>query len=430
MSFSAFYTGLTGLKAHSVALNVIGNNLANVNTVGFKGSRVSFSELFAGASGGFGVNGAGMPHQVGSGVQLAAVEQMFQQGSMQPSDINTDLSINGSGFFALKSSDGLPVYTRAGNFSFNAEGYLVDPSGNRVQGYTQRDSNGSIIATGQPTDILIPTGVTAPPESTSYFLQTMNLNANATVDNPATTGADESQFFSPSVSVYDSLGGEHNLTIKFNPVDTDADNHLDQWTYTAQIDGVNVPGATGSGTITFDSNGRLATPAGNITFNLPAFANGAAAQTVEWRLYDSSNNPVVTGFQSDSAVADLSQNGYSSGRLQSLAVDDAGIISGVFTNGQTLQLAQISVASFNAPGGLLRMGNNTYAASLGSGPAALGTANSGGRGKVASRSLELSNVDITDQFTELIITERGYQSNSRIITTTDTMMQEALQLKR
>lgn len=439
MSFSAFYTGLTGLKTHSTALNVIGNNLANVNTVGYKGSRTTFSELFSGASGGFGVNGAGVPHQVGAGVSLASVQQLFAQGSMQPSEVTTDLAIQGNGFFALRTNDDQPVYSRAGNFSFNAQGFLVNPDGYRVQGYTQHDANGNINATGQVSDISIPVGMTAAPLPSSFFELALNLNASARTDDTATATTDEAAVFSTGVTMYDAMGGEHTVTVVFRPVSTDTDAAPEQWTWEARIDKAELasPSATtaaydviDTGTMTFDATGQLASPTGNITLSLPNFANGAQGQAVEWRMYNTDGDPVITSYVSGSAVNNLRQDGYGMGRLSALAVSDDGIVSGVFTNGQTLQLAQVAIASFNAPEGLFRRGGNTFMASLGSGPAALGVANSGGRGKIASRSLELSNVDITDQFTELIITERGYQSNSRIITTTDAVMQEALQLKR
>jgi flagellar hook protein FlgE len=433
MSFSAFYTGLTGLKAHASALNVIGNNLANVNTVGYKSSRTSFADMFA-ASGGFATNGAGIPQQVGNGASVASVQGIFSQGALQSSEVSTDLAIQGNGFFALKTQDGAQVYSRAGNFSFNADGNLVDPNGYKVQGYTTRNALGAIVATGSANDIRIPTGLTAPPLATSYFQAALNLNSAATPDDPLTLSTNEAQDFSTGVSMYDSLGAEHNLTLNFVP------QGGNQWTYEVRIDKTELATPTAglttnyqvlqSGTVSFDSSGKLTTPAGNVTIAVPALANGAAAQSVEWRLHDSSNNPIVTGYASSSAVNDLAQDGYAMGRLQSLAVDAQGTVQGVFTNGQTLQLAKVAVASFNAPQGLFRRGENTYQESLGSGPNAMGEANTGGRGKIASKSLELSNVDITDQFTELIITERGYQSNSRVITTTDTIMQEALQLKR
>ncbi len=443
MSFSSFYAGLTGLKSHAMALNVIGNNLANVNTVGYKGSRVSFSELFATAMGGFGLNGAGMPNQVGAGVQVAAVQQLFAQGAMQPSEVTTDLAIQGNGFFTLAMPDGQPAYTRAGNFSFNADGYLVDPNGFRVQGYTQRNADGSINASGAVTDIQIPTGMIAAPELTTYFQIDMNLDASAVSDNLATAGINEASNYTSSVAVYDSLGNPHNVSIYFEKAAATG-----QWTWEARIPKADLANPTAtttveyevvdSGTLQFDENGALSqvdgAAVGNLTLAIPptgiTYKNGAAQQSVEWRLLDATNTPVVTGYSSASAVNNLNQDGFAMGRLQALAVAADGTVSGVFSNGQTLGLAQLTIATFNAPDGLARRGENTYMQSIGSGTPALGAANSGGRGKISSRALELSNVDITDQFTDLIVTERGYQANSRVITTTDAIMQEALRLKQ
>lgn len=442
MSFSSFYAGLTGLKSHAMALNVIGNNLANVNTVGFKGSRVSFSELFATAMGGFGLNGAGMPNQIGAGVQVGAVQQLFAQGAMQPSEVTTDLAIQGNGFFTLAMPEGQPAYTRAGNFSFDADGFLVDPNGFRVQGYTQRNADGSINASGAVTDIQIPTGMVAPPELTTYFRVDMNLDASAPADDPATT-VNEAGNYTSSVALYDSLGDAHDVSIYFERAATTG-----QWTWEARIPKAELANPTttttedyevlDSGTLQFDSNGTLSqvdgAAAANVTLAVPPaginFKNGAAAQSVEWRLIDASGAPVVTGYSAASAVNNVNQDGFAMGRLQALAVATDGTVSGVFSNGQTLGLAQLAIATFNAPGGLARRGENTYMQSIGSGSPALGAATSGGRGKISARALELSNVDITDQFTDMILTERGYQANSRVITTTDTLMQEALRLKQ
>ncbi|MBP7146491.1 MAG: flagellar hook protein FlgE [Acidobacteria bacterium] len=437
MAYSAFYTGLTGLKAHSAQLNVIGNNLANVNTFGFKGSRASFAELFSSTTAG--VNGAGVPFQIGLGTQLAAVHQIFNQGALQPTDVETDMALQGSGLFALRTHDGLPVYSRAGNFSFDANGYLVDPNGHRVQGYTELDPLGHIIPSGSISDIRIPAGLQAPPNTTTLFELTMNLNAEALVDNPA-TAANEAEMYTNTVPVFDSLGAEHELTLVFTPIDNDGDGKLDDWTWEARApkSDLGIPVAPGdpeyevidSGTMQFDSNGQLTDPAANVTLSIPGWANGAAAQDVVWGLFETDATPLVTGFAMDSAISSMSQNGYGVGRIRTLTVNDAGLISGTFTNGQTIELAQLAIASFNNPAGLTKAAGNTYTASLGSGAATLGTAGTGGRGTIMARALELSNVDITDQFTDLIIAERGYQSNSRIITTTDQVMQEALSIKR
>jgi flagellar hook protein FlgE len=438
MSFNSFYTGLTGLKAHSSALNVIGANLANLNTVGYKGSRAGFGEIFAQA-GSAGVSGAGNPLQIGLGVSLTAVQQQFHQGALQPTEVVTDLALQGNGFFVLRNAqNSTAYYSRAGNFSFNNDGYLVDPNGHRLQAYTEINDSGQVMSSGNLNDVYIPMGLTAQPQATGYFRLDMNLNAEARVDDPATAAINEAEIFSTGVTVYDSLGVEHDLTIVCTPVDTDADGRLDQWDWEARLPAADVAGATtppdyhvvDTGTMTFDGSGQMTAPVGNITLSIPGWTNGAQAQDVEWQLFDNEGDPAIKSFGAPSALDNFSQDGFGTGRLQALSINDFGLISGVFTNGQTLEIAQIAVANFNNAGGLLKAGNNLFMASLGSGPAAVGEANTGGRGSISARSLELSNVDITEQFTDLIVAERGYQSNSRVITTTDQIMQEALQIKR
>lgn len=438
---TGFYTGLSGLKVHSAALGVIGNNLANVNTVGFKGGRTIFSELFAasgvgGVNGGFGSTGSGAPLQVGLGVQLSAVQQLFHQGSLQPTDVVTDMALLGGGFFMMRDGEGLPVYTRAGNFSFDNQGFLVDPSGLQVQGFLDKDGNGRIIPSGTPAAIQVPAGLVAPPQVTSYFRPELNLNAGARVANTTTGQLPETH--SSGLSIFDSRGAQHDLTIQFTPIDTGTDGVADEWSYEVRIPSADMAAPTGtngydvlaSGTMTFDGAGQLTLPTANVNITVPAFANGANGQDVEWRLFDDNAQPVVTGYASASANTGLTQDGYGLGRLRALNVDNDGLISGVFTNGQSLELAQLAVATFNNPGGLYKAGQNGYSASIGSGPAVLGPANTGGRGSVASKALELSNVDITEEFTDLIVTERGYQSNARVITTADQVLQEAIAIKR
>ena len=439
MAQGAFYTGLSGLRAHSAAINVIGNNLANVNTIGFKSGRASFGDYFNVSQARIGGNGS--TNQVGMGVGMVGVQQLFQQGALQPTEVETDLALQGNGFFMLRDSDGASVYSRAGNFSFNAEGNLVDPSGNRVQGYIDKDSQGNVVSTGSIGDINVPVGMTAPPKTTSYFQPRFNLDSEAQVDDPATAlNEAEAYQFSVGSSIYDSRGVEHNMTIVFTPEDTDADGRMDQWSWEARVPRADLdipinPGdpetyTLDSGTMTFDGDGQLLTPGANITLNIPAWSSGASAQTVEWRLYDDQGAPTAHSYAENSAVESINQDGYGLGRLHSLSISSDGMVSGVFTNGETLELAQLAVASFNNPDGLFRRGDNTYMASVGSGQAAIGTAESGGRGAVVSGALELSNVDITEQFTSLIVAERGYQTNSRVITTADEVLQETLAIKR
>ncbi len=260
-------------------------------------------------------------------------------------------------------------------------------------------------------------------------------------DDPATT-VDEAapHEFVVSVPVHDSRGTDHSMTVVMRPVDSSGDGNVDGWSYEARIrqDQTTAPvdpahpdyHVVGTGTLTFDGNGQLTGPATNPTFTMPAWTSGAGGQDVEWRIYDANNEPVVTSYAASSALDSLNNDGYGLGRLNSVSVGSDGLVMGVFSNGEALELAQLTLASFNNPDGLIRRGDNTYLTSVGSGPATLGTAESGGRGAVIAKALELSNVDITEQFTSMIVAERGYQSNSRIITTADEMIQETLSIKR
>jgi flagellar hook protein FlgE len=436
MAFSSFFAGLSGLQAHSNMLNVIGNDLANTNTIGYKGSRLTFNDVFSQTAVGAGVNGAGNPMQVGLGVQTSGIDQLFAQGSLQTTGVVTDVAIQGAGFFVLEDQDGTLFYTRGGNFSFDKDGNLVTNGGQLVQGYTQADVDGNILSSGALTSINIPAGLNAPPQATDSFTTVLNLNARATLDDPA-TARNEAEVFSTTLAIYDSLGGRHNITLTFTPVDTDADGSLDQWDYEVTVDGGEVSGGVpdtpfvlDSGTMQFDDTGELTSPSGDVTINTPTWSNGAAAQTIDWNLFDDAAEGTISGFDDASATYSVNQNGFGVGRLRTLIIDQDGLIAGIFTNGETLQLARFALATFNNQNGLLKNGQNNFLGTQASGEATIGAPNSGGRGIVSANALELSNVDITQEFTEMIIAQRGYQANSRIITTTDQVMQEALNLKR
>jgi flagellar hook protein FlgE len=416
MSFGSFFAALSGLQANASRLSVIGNNLANVNTIGFKTSRVTFHDFFAGSA----FNGAGNPAQVGLGTNLASIDPIFAQGSLQTTDLLTDVAIQGRGFFVLADAGGGRSYTRAGNFSFDDNGNLVSSSGHFVQGYTQRDPNGQIIASGSLTDITIPTGLIAPPQATTTFNANINLNAQAAAE------------FSTTVTIYDSLGSRHDVQLRFTPTATPG-----TWDYEISVPGAEVatgtpgtPFVLGTGTVTFDPAGLLTVPAADVVIAIPAWANGAAAQSVTWTLYDPSGAGLLTGFDSSSTVSASNQNGHGAGELRSLLIDQNGLVSGIFANGVNLELARVALATFNNENGLLRNGQNTLVETNASGSATIGGPNSGGRGATVSGSLELSNVDITQEFTDLIISQRGYQANSRVITTSDEVIQESLNLKR
>jgi len=437
MGGSPMFIGLTGLKTHSTALSTIGHNLANVNTVGFKASRTSFSDVFA--AGGLSVNRAGSSLQTGLGASLSAVQQLFTQGALQPTEVATDLAIQGRGFFILGDAQGGQGFTRAGNFSFDAQGYLVAQSGLRVQGYTTKDATGKIQPSGSLSDIQIPAGLAAPPKVTSRVRADINLDAEAQVDTTASGGTQTAEVFATSIEIFDSLGGDHQLTFVFTPIDTDGDGKLDQWNWSARLPRSELAVTTnpgdpdyyeiGSGTMTFDSDGNLVNPA-DITLTTPAWANGAAAQDITWVILDDEGQPVINSYVNPSSVDNVSQDGYATGRIQNLIIDGDGVISGVFSNGQAIELAQLAIATFNNPGGLFRTGDNVYVESPGSGPPAIGVPGSGPRGAIVSKALELSNVDMTEQFTNMILAERGYQANARTVTTADQIIQEALTIKR
>jgi flagellar hook protein FlgE len=437
MSFGSFYAGLSGLQANSNRLNVIGNNLANLNTVGFKTSRVTFEDIFSQPGSGAGVNGAGNPQQVGLGVQLAGIQQVFSQGSMQTTSLVTDVAVQGNGFFVMEDSNGGARFTRAGAFTFDQNGFLVNAAGHFVQGYTAQDADGNVVGSGSIGNIQIPTGMTAPPRASTFFESVINLNADAMIDDPATAGVDEAETFSTSLTVFDSLGARHVLTLNIRPEDTDADGMIDQWDYEITGVGDEIAGGTAgtpyvlsSGALTFDAQGQLTAGTGNVTVSVPGWSNGAATQDIEWRLFDDTGDSLITGFAGTSSTSSSNQDGFSVGQLRTLIVDQDGVLSGVFTNGVTLQLARFALATFNNYNGLLKSGQNSFIETVASGQATIGAASSGGRGLVRANSLELSNVDITQEFTDLIVSERGYQANSRIITTTDSVIQEALNLKR
>ena len=429
MSFGAFYAGLSGLQANAARLGVIGNNLANLNTIGFKGSRVTFEDVF---SAGAGVNGAGNPQQIGLGSQVGGIDRIFSQGSFQTTSRVTDVAIQGNGFFVLRDNAGGQRFGRAGNFSFDKDGALVTPAGSFAQGYTQQDVNGNVVNSGAIGDIQIPSGLTAPPRATSFILSNINLDAGAQIDDPFTP-LDEAERFSTSITIYDSLGQRHNLTLTFEPIDM----ALGLWDYEITVPGAEVTGGTAgtpfpidTGSLQFDSAGQLISPSGNVTLTVPGWTNNAAAQSVEWRLFDNAANSIMTSFADPSSTSATNQDGFSVGQLRTLTIDQEGLISGIFTNGVTLQLARFALATFNNNNGLLTAGQNSFLETNASGPPTIGGANSGGRGLTRANSLELGNVDITAEFTDLIISQRGYQANSRIITTTDEIIQEALNLKR
>uniref|UniRef100_A0A7V4DH37 Flagellar hook protein FlgE n=1 Tax=Candidatus Caldatribacterium californiense TaxID=1454726 RepID=A0A7V4DH37_9BACT len=402
----SLFSGVSGLKNHQTRMDVIGNNIANVNTVAFKASRVTFEDILSQtiegarspqAGGAGGVN----PKQVGLGVRIGSIDTLFTQGGLQTTDNPTDFAIQGDGFFVV--SDGRQVYyTRDGAFKLSADGALVNSSGLRVQGWLA-DANGIIDTTKALQDIFIPVGAQMKPKATENITFEGNLNANAA----------EGATWVTSAQVYDSLGNVHTLTVTFTKT-----ANPNEWTWEATLDG---GGAGGSGTITFGTDGLVASGGtGTATFTIP----GANALNL------AIDFSALTQFGGNPSAYISFQDGYEAGSLDMVTTDSNGVITGIFTNGQSKPLAQIALATFPNPGGLLKQGGNLYQISNNSGLPSIGPANSGGRGSIAVGALEMSNVDLAQEFTNMIVTQRGFQANSRVITTSDEMLQDLINIKR
>jgi flagellar hook protein FlgE len=409
--YSSFYSSLSGLSANANALTVIGNNLANLNTVGFKGSSASFEDLFNAAIGGRGTEGNGDPMQIGMGTSLGGIDQNFAQGSFQATGSVTDMALQGEGFFCLQTKDGQHLYTRAGNFTTDHDGYLVTPNGDKVLGWNR--VGGSLVTSGITSPVRVDMGTTSLPSATSSIGTTTNLNS------AAATG----DVYSTPVQIYDSLGGSHSLVFTYTKTANPG-----EWGLNITTDG----GATVSGypaTIQFNSSGQLTSPAANPSLTIAGWTTGATSPATTWQIY-SGGTSSLTGFAAPSSTNATSQNGFASGTIRSLSVDQNGRIIGNFTNGQTIPMAQVSIALFNNVEGLSKTGNNSWSDTLSSGGPAVGAANEGGRGTVLGSNLELSNVDVAEEFTRLIINQRGYQANSRVVTTADSLLQETLNLLR
>ncbi len=571
--YSAFYSGLSGLATNSSALNVIGNNLSNINTVGFKGSDMTFRDIFS-TAGASSTQGNGNPIQFGLGVQMNSVNQNFAQSSFQSTGNALDMAIQGNGFFTLQTAGGTQVFSRAGNFTRNSDGYLVASDGANVMGWNRTVANGvgSVITTGAAAPIQI-SAATAGAQATANVGLNVNLNAsaalNSTYSSPvqvydslgqvqnmvidytktanaqspttslsfsgvnlsaAAVAADVAQ----TGSVYDSQGVSHALTITYhktagNPFVAgvapapDTPFVPDHWTYNITDATPGAPASVGKGAIDWGTGSPILTEtnplvittstgvSNTIAFSPSTFGNSLALSTagtitqaggnltgnLTWTYkvrdaalnpdgskravvytgimgFDASgnltqlgvpgapinnptttNNPTITipwlsgtsntitldimganqtsnftGLSSANATISSTQDGYPAGTLQSMTVDQDGIISGTFTNGQILNLAQLALSSFTNTNGLQQSGNNHWGQTLASGAPTIGVANAAGRGGILGSNLELSNVDVASEFTKLIVSQRGYQANAKIVTTTDELLQVTLNLKQ
>lgn len=406
---TSFYTAISGLNANALALNVVGNNLANVNTLGYKSDVISFQDLLSAQTGG--VNLGGNPIQIGLGTKVASVSGNFSQGSLKSTTQPSDLAIIGNGFFVTRN-DNSNLYTRAGNFTFSGSGRMVSQQGYILQGWMA--ANGAIDTSTPMQDIVFDPGMTSSPTATTYSQLGVNLDSQAAVGDT----------YAMAAQVYDSVGATHTLTYTF----TKTANNAWSAAITSAEAGVNITPATTA--MTFDSSGKLTAPAVPVSVAVTDLPNGAADINFDWRFKDPNANNVVTQFSAPSSTSQTIIDGYSAGNLSSFVVDAEGVVHGIFSNGQITSIGQLALASFSNPQGLVKSGGNCLAQSYSSGSPTVGTAGTGGRGSLSGNTLELSNVDIATEFTTLIISQRGYQANSRVITTSDEVLQEALNLKR
>ena len=512
----SFSTPLSGLNANSQELSVIANNLANLNTIGYKADVTNFQDLFYQQ---IGTNGAGDPVQVGVGTKVSSISGNFTQGSIEATGVPTDVAIQGGGYITIVNN-GLQEYTRAGNLSVAANGALETADGGLVQGYEA--VNGVINPNQTLGAISIPAGLISPPNPTSNVALTLNLDSGTAIapspasqqtgtgitpatvlktgsvlaisdgtntfsyttvlndtlsnvvnqinSNPnftaslsgnsliisavngnpvtfttntltdaatstqaetfASSGTSSVGTFSTSVAVNDALGASHVLTFQFTKTAANS------WNYSVSIPAADV-GQTGNpvviktGTMAFNGAGQLVTPPSNVTgIAINGFADGANNLNFNWQLYDPNGAGLLTQVAGSSATSSTLQDGYASGTLSSYNINSSGIIEGIFTNGQTVPVAQIALATFSNEQGLLRNGSNDFLASLSSGAANVGIPGTAGRGTLTGGSLELSNADIATEFSQLILAERGYEANARAITTFDQVTQDAINLKQ
>ncbi|GGG81706.1 flagellar hook protein FlgE [Edaphobacter dinghuensis] len=407
----SFSTALSGLSADSVALNTIGNNLANLNTTAFKKQTTNFEDLFYQQ---IGENGANDAIQVGVGTKVASTSTSYLQGSLNPTGDTNDMALSGDGFFVVQQN-GIQSLTRAGDFQLDSNGHLITTDGESVMGYNA--VNGVISGSSSLAPLTLPTGSTESAKATQNFSLTANLNAGAT------TGTT----FSTPVQVYDSLGQTHQLTISFTKTAANT------WSYNVSLPAGDYTGtaANTTGTLTFDSSGNLVSPTGTLSgIKFPGLPNGASDLSFNWNLDDSSGNPTVSQTTAASAGSASAQDGFTSGVYNGFGVDSSGVITATYSNGQKQIVGQVAVATVANDQGLTVTGNNNYMTTASSGQANIGVAGTGSRGTITDSALELSNVDISSEFADLIVAQRAFEANSKTVTTFDTVTQDTLSMIR
>lgn len=460
----SLYSGVSGLQNHQIRMDVIGNNISNVNTNGFKRGRVNFQDMISqqlsGAAKPTDELGGVNPKEVGLGMTVASIDNVFTQGNLQSTGISTDLAIQGNGFFVMKNGEET-FYTRNGAFGLDMDGTLVNPAnGMRVQGWMAEEINGQMLVTtaATPEDLIIPVGSKDPAKETTNVNFACNLNKNTP---EILEGASADDIFKGTwgteQKIYDSFGNEHMLSVSFRRVV----GNPNQWEATVVIDQDNADYTqtrVGLGTtdgvgntflVNFDNYGALQSvtdTAGNVTN-----PEGQVVLQTSFAVADSNvdeqGNPyrqtlninlgtigsfkdTITQSASKSTTKAFYQDGYTMGYLDNFKIDSSGIITGVYSNGTNRTIGQIAMATFANDRGLEKAGDNTYVESNNSGMARIGESGVAGKGSLMAGALEMSNVDLSEQMTDMIVTQRGFQSNAKTITTADTLLETVLSLKR
>ena len=466
---SALFSGVSGLNANGNAMSVIGNNIANANTIGFKSSRALFGDLLSSQ-----ISGSGGTSQIGRGVGMSIVDNVFSQGTFENTETNTDLAVEGSGFFIVSdpaTGNASNNYTRAGAFRFDAEGNMVNPEGYNVMGY-ELDENGDTI--GDLTPIRADTQSFTQANPTSSVDLNTNLDSDAqTLPALATSSPlTDSDHFDPtdpsgtsnyatSIQVFDSLGSTHLMTTYFTKTAEQT------WDWNTVVDGGELTGGAaagelevvGNGTLEFDASGDLVYINGSPLYEGFTDAGATSGDRSTWPASDEYGDPEfprptanttdgdltwnngalqnqqvaidmqTTQYASPSVVVSQEQDGFGTGTLVKLSVDEEGNVIGNFSNGTPRKLMRLALAKFTNPNALTKAGKNMYNESGGSGVPIIGTVGSG-VGSIFTNSLEQSNVDLAQQFVKMITTQRGFSANSKTITTTDEMLAEVINLKR
>ena len=466
----SLYSGVSGLQNHQTRMDVIGNNVSNVNTTGFKRGRVNFQDMISqqlsGSAKPTEEKGGVNPKEVGLGMTVAAIDTVFTQGNLQSTGVSTDVAIQGNGFFLEKNGE-KSYYTRAGAFGLDRDGTLVNPAnGFKVQGWMAREIDGEMVlrTSASTEDLTIPVGSKDPAKATQNVNFACNLNKNTPVmqDPAAATEAERAKAtWATEFKIYDSFGNAHNLTVNFVRVPDEPN----QWDATVVVDpdnaeftdtrvGIGTTDGTNTNSfrVQFDNTGTLqlvtvgdqsSNTEGEVlirtSFNVPESnrVEGVDGQEAVYRQNFNINLGTIgsqintiTQSASSSSTKAFYQDGYTMGYLENFKIDSSGVITGVYSNGTNRTIAQLAMATFTNQGGLEKAGDNTYVESINSGTANIGVSGIAGKGTLLAGALEMSNVDLSEQMTDMIVTQRGFQSNAKTIQTADTLLETVLSLKR